>query len=202
MMAKDFIINFEGRLWTRGDDDSVYSALDTPSTEPFGTLLKDAVERNLRLISELADHISCSKTVIRYFSIAQDIPSTDPNSHSPVRKGSPSVPLSPQNYDDDLRIRGGIINLAYDKDTQTWNDPTLIIQWLCQVSLAIDESSVSILTAFLTIFGAKSCARIFPPGSRQRIRLKLSCQHCRITGSTNGIQICCLVSIWRYMTCF
>lgn len=147
-MAEDFFIEFEGRLWTQGDNHSLSSLLDIASMGSSGALLNNSMERILRLISQMS---VCTSSPRRETSITSEVPSftieptsaADPTSHTATKIGSRHVLFGPQQSDDDLRASGRVIALACDKDLRRWTELQVISRWICEVSLAADEDSVS-----------------------------------------------------------
>lgn len=206
-------MNFEGRLWTQGKDRSLYPSIDITFMNASGTLLGNAMERSLRLVSQMAFLVS---SPTRDASIAsegpvfkveptssftrpdKEIPShslqgsmvcsslmhkarfevgssviaetsnillndglpknesalglaSDPNSPTAPRPEIRHVLFGPQKSDDDLRARGGAIASAFNNDIRRWTNRKAISRWICRVSLAADEGSVSILKYILLL---------------------------------------------------
>lgn len=74
------------------------------------------------------------------------IVASDPNDHTPPRAGSHQVVFGPQQSDYDLRSSGEAVALAYMKNVERLTSCETICEWICRVSLAADEDSVSIIS--------------------------------------------------------
>lgn len=69
----------------------------------------------------------------------------DPNKSTAPTSGSCYVSLGPQESDDDLRSTGRVIAKAWYENISSWTDQKVITRWICRLSLAADEGSVSSL---------------------------------------------------------
>lgn len=208
MTAKDFMLKFEGRLWTQGKDHSVHPLIDIASMNASGALLWNAMKRILQLVSpmrfsaswskrdpsnptdelifkleptasftrhnqEIPSHwllgsIECPSLTHRAnlevgFSVIDQTPdfslsdslsghknavgqALDSESHLAPRTGNHQVLFSPQQADDDLRASGVAIALACNNNIGRLVNCETISRWICRISLATDEGSVSNLT--------------------------------------------------------
>lgn len=151
-MAEDFFIKFEGRLWAQRDNYSLYASLDIASMGASGALLDHSMERILRLVNQMTVYTSSPRRGTSITSeeppfIVEPTSAADPTSHTATRRGSRRILFGPQQSDDDLRARGRVIALACDKDLRRWTELKVISRWICEVSLAADEGSVSTSSA-------------------------------------------------------
>ena len=53
--------------------------------------------------------------------------------------------VNPEEVDEELRSCGSVVASSYDPENEAWRDQTVLSNWICRVSLAIDENSVSFL---------------------------------------------------------
>ncbi len=73
-------------------------------------------------------------------------PALGPTKPTAPKNGSCHVSFGPQESDDNLRSTGKVIASACDKDIKSWTDHEAVTRWICRLSLAADEASVSILS--------------------------------------------------------
>lgn len=195
-MAENFIMAFEDRLWTKGDDHSINSFTDTASMKAAGALLESAFKRFLCLFSQLTNPpspkgeineepslIVGTKTkpqirddLIRYPASTQmaraevksfvtvERPDTTFYEWRAEKELGPDLLLNPltrdihilsktetcyassdpQRSEDDLRKMGSVVGLFWSKELNMWNDDNALAEWICRLSLAADEESVSL----------------------------------------------------------
>ena len=151
-------MNLEGLLWIRGEDRSVHSSVDVTTMGASGTLIENALERILQLVCQVVVYAS---SPTREFSnrstgscfLAKNISVAEPNSHVASPIGSLLTSFAPQKCDDDLRMSGRAIASAYENDIESWNDCATMMRWICRISLALGEYSVSTLSANCCLLG-------------------------------------------------
>lgn len=71
---------------------------------------------------------------------------SDQNGRTAPWAGGHQLVFSPQQFDDDLRSRGEAIALAYANNIRKLSKCESISEWICKISLAANEGSVSILS--------------------------------------------------------
>lgn len=90
-----------------------------------------------------ASDLSLSKSLSKHENAVHL--ASDTTSHTIRRNGSRHYLFSPQQSDDELRTSGEAVVLACKCDTERLTNYESISKWICRISLAADERSVSIL---------------------------------------------------------
>lgn len=85
-----------------------------------------------------SDHLSKDENAI--------FVATGSSGHAVTRAGGHQAVSDPQQSDDDLRLSGQTVALAYMNNTGRLINRETIGEWICRISLAADEGSVSNLS--------------------------------------------------------
>lgn len=90
---------------------------------------------------------SSSSGCLSKHEMAVDL-AADPNRRTATRAGSRQVVFGPQQSDDDLRASGELMASACNHNIGRLTNCETLSRWICRISLAADERSVSILSIF------------------------------------------------------
>jgi hypothetical protein len=207
-MAEDFIMAFEGRLWTKSGDHSLYPLIDTTSMEAAGALLESAFKRFLCLADQLTLYLPSPKGETSKMNgeacfivekakkttkshgeggsmrcpsstqmaqaevkpcatmeppvttstnwpaekeLGSDLPLDPKTSKNNMLSKTETCHLSsdPQRSEDGLRRMGSVVGSFWNKDLHLWGDHKALAEWICRLSLAANEESVSLKHALL-----------------------------------------------------